>query len=310
VAAVLAGHEDDPRDSALALRLMGAVHRLVLERAAPELARHYPSAGGTQGIDGAWEAFAAVVEREAGPLRELVERPVQTNEVGRCAALLGGFLTIARDTGLPLRLLELGTSAGLNLRWDHYRYVGDGGAAWGDPDSPVRLEGHFAGPLPAAHGRVAIGERHGCDSAPLDPATREGRLTLTAYTWPDQTARLARLAGAIEVARRVPAALDLADVANWLPARLAEERAGAATVVFHSIVWQYLDAERRERIRAALSEAGAAAGAGVPLAWLRMEPASGAHTEVTLTTWPGGRERIVATAGAHGHDVIWRAPRV
>jgi hypothetical protein len=38
--------------------------------------------------------------------------------------LIGGFLRVAAMTRRPLRLLEVGSSAGLNLRWDHYRYEG------------------------------------------------------------------------------------------------------------------------------------------------------------------------------------------
>jgi len=52
---VFAGHEDDRARSAVGLRLMGAVHRLVLERRAPALAVHYPSVGGTPGA-GLWDA--------------------------------------------------------------------------------------------------------------------------------------------------------------------------------------------------------------------------------------------------------------
>jgi hypothetical protein len=143
VSAVLAGHEHDAEDSALALRLMGAVHRVVLEGRAPELARHYPSAGGAAGIAAAWEAFRATVDRERDALRELVERPVQTNEVARCAALLGGFLAVADATRLPLRLLELGASAGLHLRFDRYRC--------GDRGRPPRA----GGARPRGRGRLA-----------------------------------------------------------------------------------------------------------------------------------------------------------
>ena len=39
---------------------------------------------------------------------------------------------------------------------------------------------------------------------PVDVTTEDGRLTLTSYVWPDMTARHARLAGAIELARRQP----------------------------------------------------------------------------------------------------------
>jgi hypothetical protein len=45
--AVLRGHERDPAGTALALRFMGGVHRMVLEGNAPDLAAHYPSAGGS-----------------------------------------------------------------------------------------------------------------------------------------------------------------------------------------------------------------------------------------------------------------------
>lgn len=133
--AVLHDHYDDPPDSALALRFLGAVHRLVLQGKASQLAACYPSAGGHSDCDKLWHAFHAVVRQHTALLRELVRRPVQTNEVGRCAALLGGFLEVARSTGLPLRLLEVGAAGGLILRWDQYRYEA-GHEGWGDPHFP------------------------------------------------------------------------------------------------------------------------------------------------------------------------------
>src|SRR3954463_12269747 len=71
------------------LRLMGVVHRMVLAGDAPELAAHYPSAGGDGDATAAWSAFKSLLEERDIKL----DRPVQTNEVGRSAALLGGFLT-------------------------------------------------------------------------------------------------------------------------------------------------------------------------------------------------------------------------
>ncbi|MDQ3941381.1 MAG: DUF2332 domain-containing protein [Actinomycetota bacterium] len=137
--AVLAEHHSDPGGSALALRFMGAVHRLVLQGRGRELAAFFPSAGGDPHERGdPWPAFRSLVEDARDELRSLVPRGVQTNEVGRAGALVGGFLLVARETGLPLRVLEAGASAGLNLRWDHYRYEARG-ATWGDPSSPVRL---------------------------------------------------------------------------------------------------------------------------------------------------------------------------
>src|SRR5438270_8712885 len=101
---VVVGSEFDPGPSALALRLMGQVHRLVLDGRAPALAAHYPSAGGDGDAAKAWPAFRQLLVDRGQELQTAIARPVQTNEVGRCAALVGGFLTVAARTGLPLRL--------------------------------------------------------------------------------------------------------------------------------------------------------------------------------------------------------------
>ncbi|MFY9588493.1 MAG: DUF2332 domain-containing protein, partial [Actinomycetota bacterium] len=199
---VMSGREGDPLGSALALRFTGAVHRVVLEGKAPDLAAFYPSVGGDAAGD-AWTAFRAAVAANVEELRVLITRPVQTNEVGRSAALLGGFLTVARETGLPLRVLEIGSSAGLNLRWDSYRYE-NGAWTWGDPASPVRFTGIFSGRAPAV-ADASVAERSGCDPSPIDATTEDGRLTLLSYTWPDQVHRFALLRGALDVATRVPA---------------------------------------------------------------------------------------------------------
>src|ERR1700730_12234089 len=52
--ALLDGSTGNPIPDGLVLRLMGAVHRLVLDGAAPELARYYPSAGGVPESAAAW----------------------------------------------------------------------------------------------------------------------------------------------------------------------------------------------------------------------------------------------------------------
>jgi hypothetical protein len=291
---VLQGHEDDPGQSVLALRLMGAVHRLVLRGDAPELAAHYPSVGGTPGD--AWPAFLTVLRDHRDELRRLVENPVQTNEPGRCAALLGGFLEVARASGAPLRLLEVGASAGLNLRFDRYRYE-LGGERWGPPDSAVLIRSPLAGvgrpPLGTA---LRMASRAGCDSRPLDPRSEEGGLTLTSYVWPDQVERLERLRAALAVARKVAAPVERAGAADWIEARLAEPAPETATVVFHSIVMQYLPGEERERFERFVKATSA------DVAWLRMEPADEA-ADVRLML--AGEDRLLAHAGYHGDFLEW-----
>lgn len=313
VAELLRGHEEDPMNSMLALRLMGAVHRRVLEGALPDLEPFYRPSGVTYDRiagkshtvedEAAWLAFRRAVTEDAGALRRLLDRPVQTNEVGRCAALLPGFLAVARETGMPLRLLEVGASACLNLRWDRYRYEAAGFSS-GDPDSPVRLRFQIEGEPPQPM-EVAVAERRGCDRSPIDPSSEDGRLTLLSYLWPDQAHRVERTRAALDLAADVPVTIDRAGAAEWIGAQLVERREGVATVVFHSIVMQYLDEEERGRFEARMKESGERADPAAPLAWLRMEPA-GAQAEVRLTIWPDGEDRVIARAGYHGDLVDLR----
>ena len=301
-----------------ALQLMGAVHRLVLTGAAPSLAAYYPSVGGRLPQDAAgwerlWPAFVATIEEHRDAVRALAQRPVQANEVARSAALLGGFLTVARETRLPLRLLELGASAGLNLRWDRYRYEAGQNAAdtlaWGDRASPLRFADIYADGVPPLDTAAPVAERAGCDRAPLDAASPDDRLTLLSYVWADSTARMQRLRAALALAAEVPVRIDRADALDWAVTQLAEARPGVATVVFHSIMLAYLSPEDRAGLRAILEEAGRRARTAAPVAWLRMEGESrGAHeAAVRLTRWPGGEERLLAYAGFHGQNVRWLA---
>lgn len=296
---VLRGHEADPPASVPVLRLMGAVNRLVLAGGEPALARVYEGPG----VDpvAAWDAFSAVLSGNRKELRELIHLPVQTNEVGRCAALLFGLLAVAGETGLPLRLLEIGASAGLNLRWDRYRYEAED-FAWGPVDSRVLVEFELDGKAPTLPAAVEIAGRHGCDAAPVDPSSSAGRLTMLAYIWPDQKFRLERMRAALRLVEEVPIELDREAAAAWTERMLAEPALGTATVVYHSIVMQYLGAEELAAFHRQIETASERATADAPLAWLRMEPA-GDHADLRLTVWPGGEERHLARAGYHGTPV-------
>lgn len=304
---VLEPYAGDPEGSALALRFMAAVHRLVLRGEAPRLAAFYPSAGGDAGAEGAEAAFLDVVAEHEESLRRDTEQPLQTNEPGRAAALVGGFLTVGDRFRLPLRVLELGASAGLNLRWDHFLYEARG-ETWGDPSSPVRLCDFNSEAPPPFHASVSVAERRGCDPRPIDPAAEDGATLLLSFVWPDQLARIRLLRGAIEVARRVPATVDRASASEWLNLSLAPTD-GVATVVFHSIVLQYMDDDEQNAVAAAIAEAGGRATREAPVAYLRMEPDEDDPkiVEVRLTTWPGGDEQLVAHTGYHGTAVRWLA---
>jgi hypothetical protein len=305
---ILAGHLEDSLASGLALRLLSGAHALALAGAAPDLAAYYPSAGGTPeaepGSPKAWAALRRVLAEQSESVRAWLEHPPQTNEAGRSAALIGGLCFVTAEDSLPIRLVEVGASAGLNLRADHYRVTGDSGS-YGDPASPVQLIGGWQGAAPPASTLHVI-ERAGGDIAPVDPLTAAGRLRLTAYIWPDHSERLARLRGAFAIARRVPVDLR-AESASTTVARL-HLVPGTWTVLWHSIFRQYLTAAQRAELADGLVDIGAAATAQARFAYLYLEHSRAGGCLVVLTTWPGGCRRVLGAAPAHGMPVRWRAP--
>lgn len=307
-AQVVAGHEDEPVRSALALRLLGSVHRLVLDGTAAELAEYYPTAGGRWRAEPGWEAFTATLERHIDAVRSRLDQAPQTNEVGRAAALMGGLLHLVDERGLPVRLFEMGASAGLNLRADHYCYVDEHEHTYGRPDSPLRLRGAWRGrQLPSA--RVDVVERRGCDVAPLDATTRAGRLTLQSYVWPDQRARWLRLQEALLVAAAVPAGVCRQRAAAFVGGlELADD---TTTVLWHSVMWQYLDAAEQQAVTEGVDALADQASARRGFAHLTLEPVRRRPGEeeheflVVLRTWPGGGRRVLGSAAPHGVPTVW-----
>lgn len=316
-ARVLVGHEDAPGPSGLALRLAGSVHRLVLERRAGALAASYPSVGGTWEPEACWGAFSSLVAEEPDAVREWLDRPPQTNEVGRAAALQAGLLEVVRATGRPVRLVEIGSSGGLNLLADRFRHVDETGREHGDASSPVRLDPAWTGPGPwtdPAASWPEVVERLGSDVLPVDVATTAGRLTLTAYVWPDQAARHDRLRGALQLAATTPVTVRRLG-ARELVAGL-EPVEGVVTVLWHSVMWQYLDRDEQDDVVARTEAIGAAASPTAPFAHLSLEPRRRTPGEdhafwLVLRLWSGrdddGEPRFLARGRPHGLPVDWLA---
>jgi hypothetical protein len=306
-ARVLAGREAEPLDSILTLRLLGGVHRRVLAGLEPGLAAHYPSAGGDGDAEAAVTPLLAVLEAHTEELRAGLARPPQTNEVGRAAPLVGALWHLQSIRAVPVRLYEIGASAGLNLLADRFRLELDGRAT-GPPDSPVVFRDAWRGAVPHIGPQLEVVERVGCDQAPIDPASDEGALTLMSYVWPDQTLRLERLRGALAIARDIPVQVEAKSAGEFLGALSPAE--GAWTVVWHSVMWMYLADAEREAVLAHLERAGTAAGDRAPLAHVAFEAPpftadSGIGFEVRVRTWPGGDEQVLGHAPAHGLPVDW-----
>ena len=206
VARLFAGISTPP-GSVPQLRLVGALHYLVLAGHAPTLAAFYPSAGGDRPVDDVWPVAEAVMEEHFDQVRARLDRTVQTNEPGRSAVLFAGLLWLTNRHRRPIRLLEIGASAGLNLIADRYCYV-VGGRELGDPASPLRFVEPWTPPPPidleATASAIRIVARAGCDLSPLDPTHGDDQLTLLSYIWPDELHRIDRMRAALSVAARGP----------------------------------------------------------------------------------------------------------
>jgi hypothetical protein len=320
-AEMLAAYEDGPADFLLALRLLGSVHRLVLDGSAPDLAPFYPSVGGTWRADAGWRAFEATLREHRDAVRARLQQPPQTNDVGRSAGLMGGLLHLVAEHRLPVRLHEIGASGGLNLLPDRYCYLyGPDGSdspestvAYGPRDSPVRLAGAWAGRRPPGV-FVDVVSRLGCDLAPADVATAAGRLTLTSYVWPDQVERIDRLRAAFRVAWAWPVEVRRQDAATFVDGLdLVDD---TVTVLWHSLLWQYLPEPQQRKVAARIEQIGAQATDRRVFAHLMFEPQrrspdapeppdSPVEFLVVLRVWPGGERRVLAEAAPHGIPTVW-----
>jgi hypothetical protein len=196
----------------------------------------------------------------------------------------------------------------LNLRADLFRVELADGRSVGPASSPVVLRDPWQGPLPPLRGRLEVVERLGCDQTPLDPTTVDGRLRLMSYVWPDQPERFDRLRGALQLAADVPATVEAVGAADFLD-RLALQD-GTTTVVWHSVMWQYLGPDEQARAEERLAELGSQATERAGFARLLLEPRrrtpGGAHEFlVVLQSWPGGEERVLGSAAPHGLPTTW-----
>jgi len=306
--AILAGRSARPIHDAIPLRLAAAVHRIVLSGRDERLARHYPSVGGKPGNDFTAD-FIAYMRDHIDEIDLALTQQVQTNEVGRSIVHLTMSHWLTTQEIPTFDFLEIGASAGLNLNFDKY-YACSGQLRMGDSQSAVRFMGDYFTHTPDLPKTGAqVHRKRGVDISPLDVTQSEDETRLLSFFWPDQKARLERTRAAIDIAKVSPPLVDSASADTWLQQQLSRpfER---ATVVFHSIVWQYLGAGTQNGVREALATAAQRATTQTPLLWVRMEPA-GPVADVQVEVWDGSSLEPIhyrlAEVGYHGQNMNWLA---
>ena len=308
IAQLLADWPSDPRADALALRICAALNGAGIMGQSPELAAVYPQASPEASAADIWPIVHGFLISNMDWVRAYLQYAPQTNETARSIALLPGFLDLAARYDLPMNLLELGASAGLNQNWDKFGYKTE---SWSrDGTSQVCISTDWKGPPPAnLDATFNISSRAGCDLNPLDIHDPHEALRLRSYIWPDQSARLNRFDGALKLARDMNTRIDTADASEWLAAKLAARPSNALTIVYHSVFLQYPPIAVIRKLMASIRAAGEQADKNAPLAWLCFEPEAlfgGAQNSpkviTRLQTWPGGDVKVCGSSNGH---VTW-----
>jgi hypothetical protein len=304
-----------PDEQQLPVLLLAAVHSIVLAEPDLELSQFYPTATDRPRQSDAFPAFQRLCAEREQQIREIVStRFTQTNEVGRCAVFLPALGLLGGEIG-ALSLIDVGTSAGLNLQLDRYLYRYSPGGSVGEP-SPVELACGTRGPVPVPTEMPAISGRIGIDQHPIDLSRPEEARWLMACVWPDQADRFERIRAAIVLAQHSEAEIRTADAIDGLRPALTDAAITGHPVVMNSWVLNYLDDAQRLAYLAELN----AIGSERDLSWVYAEspalcpglpfPAALGHEHLTalmLVRWRNGERSIdhLGTAHPHGYWLHW-----
>ena len=296
--------------------LFAAVQDLLMKdpTAGPEaeaLSVFYPAISGQPIPDGsAWQAFRAfcqVYADQLGP--NLRSGRTQTCVVNRCAIVLPGLAALPSVEANEGRvaLLEIGPSAGLNLRLDRYRYEYGNGASWGDPAARPKLicetRGDLAPPMP---GTLEIVARRGLDLNRIDLENPSDIRWQRALIWPEHSDRVQTMDEAFAHAKAVPVEIEQGDATCEIAEHVARLPSDAARVLFATHVFYQIPRHGRRQI----IEGIASASREQPVDFIRMESSGEGDSRVEWFSFAGGEQvghTILARSNSHGRWIEWGA---
>ncbi|MFK0202788.1 DUF2332 domain-containing protein [Streptomyces lavendulae] len=208
--------------------LLAAVHHILRRGIQHPLAPYFTGREDLAEARGA-DLLTDFGRRHAGQIRRIISaRSVQTNEVNRCTALLPAFAALQQqlDDGRPIRIVDVGASAGLTLLWDRYTYDYDGHLVTlpgSDPDTVLRCDVNGQAP-PLSLDVTRFVRPVGIEPSPVDVTDPEATEWLVSLTWPEQTGRMHTLNSALALAARTPPTIlsgtaqdHLADIVDETP---------------------------------------------------------------------------------------------
>ncbi|MFP9060007.1 DUF2332 domain-containing protein [Natrialbaceae archaeon A-chndr2] len=289
--------------------LLAAVHSLLLRGSDHPLAQFYPTCNRNGPETDPASHFRDFCVANEDALRSIIAtRRCQTNDVGRSALLLPSFEHVSRIAEHDLLAqIEIGTSAGLNLNWDQYRYEFGTRAQIGKPDSSVTITTDLRGDHrpPLSQDLPTITHRRGIDLNTLDVTTEQDARWLRALIHPNQLQRHRQLTGAIEIAREKQPSLIEGDAVTELPTQLSNAPNNADLIVFSTHVLYQLEDRKIAQLLSLLSNHSTEQ----PVHWLSIDPDEGlGRPTYRLVTFEEGdvTESQIAQFESYGNWIRWQ----
>lgn len=232
--------------------LLFATVKYILKSTDDHLKRYYASFSNSPlPIAQAYPLFKAFVQKHEETLLQLFQtKLVQTNEVRRCAYLYPMFTEIYRKHGQPLALIEIGTSAGLQLGIDHYQYVYNDSVIVGNRKSTLLLSSENRGEsLPESiNTPPVISTRIGMDLNTIDVKNEAEYEWLQALIWPEHTERQATLDKAAAIIRQLELELLEGDAIEQIQTVCQKIPLDQIIVVFHTHVANQFPNDTKEKL--------------------------------------------------------------
>lgn len=230
--------------------LFGAVHYLLLGGISHQLSEYYATI-----VENPRDPFQAFhdfkdfcIRYRSEIISILKNKLVQTNEVRRCAYLYPSFCQIYKIAQKSLALIEIGTSAGLQLLWDKYSYsYNDKSNMYGNQESELELSTEIRGkniPLMLDHS-PPVTSRIGLDLNINNLSNREDYLWLKALIWPEHQERIFQFEQAASYLKGQALELIEGDGVSLLPEIASEIPTDSSICVFHTHVANQLPREAK-----------------------------------------------------------------
>lgn len=309
VARLLHDYTGHPRKDALGLRLTGCLHYAALTGLDTQLADVYPANNPGVQFDAVWGLCEAFLMQNEAFVGSFMQSAPQTNETRRSIALLPAFIAASQQfPGLPLHMVELGASAGLNTNWDKFSYQASSWQRAGT--SHVNITTDWRAPaLEKPDHPITVASKTACDLNPLNIHDAEAVNRIRCYVWPDQEERLSRLNAAMALAQAEGTDVTKASADEFLDTVIDKWNASSVPghlVIYHSVFLQYPPRPIIEGIINRIEAAGAKASAERPVSWVSYEPSvmfdkSRPQGEMStrLQSWPSGETRVLLRSNGH-----------